>query len=209
MADYRRVSAVLFDMGGVLLRLYPTRVFEIWSNASGISVETIGSRWAIDEAYKAYETGEMSFEAYIQCLSESLGIRMTIDQWRRGWNALVGKPYEDVFENVNELASEVPVYCFTNSNPEHEGVFMSEYSNDLSVFRHIFNSSTLGRRKPDVTAFELVARLIGFNPEEILFIDDNAANIEGASLAGLIAHQTNRSGDTIELIAKVLHAKKN
>jgi putative hydrolase of the HAD superfamily len=50
-------------------------------------------------------------------------------------------------------------------------------------------SCDLGIAKPDVGFFAAAARRIGAEPSSILFIDDNARNIEGARAAGLVAEQ--------------------
>ena len=202
------INAAIFDMGGVLLRLHPQEVFAIWSRASGVSTQTIQARWSIDEYYKAYETGQMSFDAYTRCLTNQLGIHMTVAEWREGWNALVGQPFELVFAQLKELASLIPLYCFTNSNPEHEIVFLANYAEALSVFRHIFNSSTLGCRKPDVDAFEAVLKLIDAKPDTVLFVDDIETNVDGATLAGLNAYRSSRPQDTVALIEKVIASKQ-
>lgn len=207
MVESENVCALLLDMGGVLLRLHPRRVFEHWAQASDVSPETIAARWAIDDAYREFETGQIPFEAYIQHLSTRLGIKMALENWRQGWNALVGSPYEEVFEIVREAADVMPIYCFTNSNVEHENVYLNRYGTELHVFRHIFNSYTLGYRKPDILAFQCVAQLIGLKPKEVAFLDDNATNVNGASMAGMVAHQTTHPDQTVNLISNFLHFK--
>lgn len=48
-------------------------------------------------------------------------------------------------------------------------------------------SCELGATKPDPRFFERAAALIGADPAEILFIDDNERNVEGARAAGMPA----------------------
>ncbi|WBQ05556.1 HAD family hydrolase [Kribbella sp. CA-293567] len=47
----------------------------------------------------------------------------------------------------------------------------------------------LGVAKPDPAFFVEAARRIGAEPSSILFVDDSAANVDGARSAGLIAEQ--------------------
>lgn len=207
MPESKNVRALLLDMGGVLLRLHPRRVFEYWAEASDASPQSIASQWAIDDAYREFETGQIPFTVYTQHLSARLGIKMALENWRLGWIALIGSPYDDVFEIVHEAADVMPIYCFTNSNVEHENVYLNRYGAELHVLRHIFNSYTLGCRKPDIPAFQYVAQLIGLKPEEIAFFDDNAANVDGASITGMVAHRTTHPAQTVKLISNFLHFK--
>lgn len=61
---------------------------------------------------------------------------------------------------------------------------LSDYDDlfDVSCY-----SCELGVAKPEAAFFAEAARLIGAPPQTILFIDDNAENIDGARVAGLAA----------------------
>ena len=51
-------------------------------------------------------------------------------------------------------------------------------------FDHLYISYRLGKGKRDPTLFDDIARDLGLAPDEILFIDDNAANVERARQRG-------------------------
>jgi putative hydrolase of the HAD superfamily len=57
----------------------------------------------------------------------------------------------------------------------------------LSHFRQIFFSYTIGHRKPDAAAYDFVIKAIGAPAGRIVFFDDLAGNVDGASKQGLIA----------------------
>ncbi len=191
--EIRRIDVLLFDMGGVVVSLHPYRVFEHWSRASGIDTSIFVPKWSIERCYKDYETGKCSFRELASALEVQLGISMELEDWRTGWNALVGKAIPDVFELVNRLADVRPAYCYTNSNPEHESIWGSRLREELQVFKEVFNSSTTGLRKPDVEAYVDVADRMNCPPKNVLFLDDNRLNVEGAKKCGMQAiHVANR-----------------
>ena len=191
--EVSRIDALLFDMGGVVVSVHPNRVFEHWSRASGIDTSIFVPMWSIERYYKEYETGKCTFRELACALEEQLGISMDLEDWRTGWNALVGKAIPDVFELVDRLAEVRPAYCYTNSNPEHESIWGSRLREELQVFREVFNSSTTGLRKPDVEAFVDVADRMNCPPQSVLFLDDNRLNVEGAKECGMqAAHVANR-----------------
>ncbi|MCY3884517.1 MAG: HAD family phosphatase [Gammaproteobacteria bacterium] len=202
--DYERIELVLFDMGGVVVSVHPRRVFRHWAQASGVRFEEFVGRWSIEQHYKDYETGRTSFEQLVDGLNNQLGIGMSIDDWKIGWNELVGQPFQDVLQLVQRLASELPVYCFTNSNPEHESIWANNCKEELSVFRAVFNSSTIGLRKPDVDAFLNVSIRMETSPSRVLFLDDNRENVRGAIESGMQALHVPRKADTIEALSALL-----
>jgi len=85
------------------------------------------------------------------------------------------------------LATRAPLYAFTNTNPTHEQAWRARFPNALIHFEEIFVSSTIGARKPERVAFELVTGRMGVAPDRILFLDDSLENVEGARSAGLNA----------------------
>lgn len=185
--DRNRITTLLLDMGGVVVSLHPDRVFKYWSQASGVDMQEFVPKWSIEQCYEDYETGMTSFGDLARGLERQLGIAMDFEDWRRGWNALVGEAIPEVFELVEELAARFPVYCFTNSNPEHESIWASRLKRELQVFVEIFNSSSIGLRKPDVRAFEDVAVRMNCDPGQVLFLDDNRRNVQGAIESGMQA----------------------
>ena len=86
---------------------------------------------------------------------------------------------------VERIGNSLPQFIFTNTNPVHEAEWRKLYGHRLTTFRHIYVSSTIGLRKPNIEAFKHVAADMGFPCEEITFLDDNADNIAGAEAAGM------------------------
>ena len=59
-------------------------------------------------------------------------------------------------------------------------------------FHRAYYSHQMKKRKPDAEIFEQVLQEGNFRPEETLFLDDNQANVEGASKLGIkIVHVVN------------------
>ena len=203
--DFERIDAILFDMGGVVVTLYPHRVFAHWAKASKTEIDDFVHRWALEQHYKDYETGRITFQSLAQSLSEQLGIDMGLDDWRKGWNALIGEAIPAVMNCVTQLARKRRLYCFTNSNPEHESVWASQFREELSVFEEVFNSSTIGLRKPDVQAYLDVANRMKFDPKRIFFLDDNRTNVEAARSCGMQAAHVPSDRETVIVLESLLN----
>jgi putative hydrolase of the HAD superfamily len=57
-----------------------------------------------------------------------------------------------------------------------------------SFFEMVFLSHEIGKRKPHPETFVWVCQQMGFEPTDVLFIDDSPQHIEGAIKAGLQVH---------------------
>ena len=144
------MKALLLDLGGVVIDVDPQRCFEYWAEAAGVDVEHIAVRWRADEAYEAFEIGAIGFDEYLVNLSTRLGISLEPNDWRAGWNALLGDPIAEIVAALPALAARVPLYCFSNTNVVHQAAWERRHAEALTPFRRIYVSWQLGMRKPSV-----------------------------------------------------------
>ena len=181
------MKALLLDLGGVILDIDPRASLAYWATAAGEDVGRVAERWQLDDAYKAFEVGAIDFAEYAAALSRRLAIALSADQWRSGWNALLREPFPAVAKLLPEVASRVPLYCFSNTNAVHQAVWQPQLAELLESFTKVYASWQIGHRKPNVDAYLHVAADMGVPPADIVFVDDNRDNVEGALAAGLDA----------------------
>jgi glucose-1-phosphatase len=89
-------------------------------------------------------------------------------------------------ELVERVRERVPVACLSNSNAVHWDEHAGRWGLD-GLFDHRFLSHEIGLVKPDPEVFAHVVAALGRPAERLLFIDDNAINVEAAAGAGLQA----------------------
>ncbi|HEY7240289.1 MAG TPA: HAD family phosphatase [Burkholderiales bacterium] len=199
-----KVDALVFDFGGVLVDIDFQRAFSAWAGAAGVAADAIAARFAVDEACCAHERGEIDDRAYFAHLRSSLGLpRLSDEQMLAGWNAIIGEPIPGIEALVQRLASRLPLYVFSNTNPAHVAHFGPRMRHLLAYFRRTFASCELGRRKPEAEAFARLSELIGLPPGRLAFFDDVEANVAGGLRAGLQAHHVTRP-DQIAAISEAL-----
>jgi putative hydrolase of the HAD superfamily len=196
------IEAILFDLGNVVLEIDFRRTFDHWARHAGVEVTQLHRNWSLDDAYEAHERGHIDFETYIERLGDRLGIELPLTRWEEGWNELFIGPFESVQNRLGELAGSIPLYAFTNTNATHEVTWRGRYPQALSHFEEIFVSSSIGMRKPDREAYEWVADAMELAPSEILFLDDNAENVEGARAAGLQTVWVQREEDVVDALRR-------
>jgi epoxide hydrolase-like predicted phosphatase len=181
------VEALLFDLGGVVLGIDFNRVFARWAAYSGERIDTIQSRFSFDSFYERHERGEIQAQEYFASLRSSLGLHLSDNEFAAGWTAIYVGEIPAMAGLLRRLKDRVPIYALTNSNPTHQQVWAKDYADILSVFRKVFVSSEMGKRKPEPEAFAAIATDIGVPLDRILFFDDTLENVEGARAIGMQA----------------------
>ena len=112
-------------------------------------------------------------------------IRAFWDQWPKMLGGLV----PGMAELLADLAADGrELYAITNFNGEVWPVTQAMYP-ELSCVKDVIVSSFAGVCKPDPEIFALALRQFGVAAPDCLFIDDVAANVDGARTAGLAAVQ--------------------
>lgn len=198
------VHALLFDFGGVIVEIDFNRAFERWSAHSGVPASVIKSRFSFDTCYESHERGQISADAYFDSLRASLGIRLSDEQLREGWNTIFVGENPGVAALLRQAKAFVPLYVFSNSNPTHHAYWAREYADILGHFQRIFVSFRLGRRKPEAGAFALVSSEIGVPLENILFFDDTDENVRSAATLGMQAVHVRSIADIENALSKFL-----
>ena len=72
------------------------------------------------------------------------------------------------------------------------------------TFDGYFSSAELGMPKSFPDAYKVIANKLNVNTNQLLFIDDQQANVQAASIAGVNAIRYTNNNATIELIRKQL-----
>ncbi len=181
------VDALLFDFGGVVIEIDFDRGFARWALHARRDAATIKARFAFDGEYQRHERGEIDAPAYFASLRRCLDIDISDAQFMDGWNQIFVDEIAGMTALLRRAHARIPLYLFTNSNAAHRQVWSRQFSGVLGLFRAVFMSSDIGKRKPEREAFQSVAAAMGVPPHRIAFFDDSLENVEGARASGLRA----------------------
>jgi len=94
--------------------------------------------------------------------------------------------FGEAAELVRGLAPGVGRACLSNTNVIHWG-HQLDSATLAGLFEHTFLSHQIGLVKPDREIYLHVIEALGCAPGEILFLDDNAPNVEAGRACGLDA----------------------
>lgn len=202
---------VLFDLGGVLVRL---RAVGPMAQLVGSSSDAeFWSRWLASRWVRAFERGRCTGKEFAAGIAAEWGVTASPDAFLAAFGSWPEGLYGGAEELVSDVRAAVPVGCLTNSNALHWSRFVSLWQIDR-LFDIRFLSHEMGLVKPDRELFDHVVARLAAPPESIVFLDDNPANVASAQDAGLTAvlasgpHEARRVLEELGVLAAQAQARK-
>ena len=181
------VRAVLWDADGVLQGL-PAGWEASMRPAVGHLVDDVDA--FLQEAFaaeKATLTGHARWVDVLRDLMRRWDIEEAYDDALQVWLTI-----EPVLESRHlvEQVRGAGVRCYLATNQDvRRGTFMHENLGYADLLDGAFYSYELGLAKPDPAYFTEIVRRLDLPADDVLLVDDNADNVEGARSAGLRAEQ--------------------
>ena len=182
-----RIQAAGFDLGGVVIEISMDRTIRAWSEATGLAPEAIRGRLEDRTAYHRFERGEIDAETFRRGVCESLGRRLSREEFDRGWNALLGGPIEGAEALLANLARRLRLVLLTNTNCIHAAAWRRTCRKVLAPLERVFTSYEMGCRKPEPACFRRVLDYLALPPDEVLYFDDAPENVAAAAGVGMAA----------------------
>ncbi len=187
------IAFVLFDLGGVLIRVGGVGPMR---ELSGIeSDEELWSRWLGCPWVRRLEAGQCGGEEFAAGVVAEWGLTVSPDDFLSGFVAWQGGPYPGAEELVGQVKAGgrdgrggVGVGCLSNTNAVQWGAHFERLPL-VDAFEYRFLSFELGLVKPDSEIFEAVAARLPVSAAQVLFLDDNAVNVEAATAGGFRARR--------------------
>lgn len=186
-------KAVLFDLGGVLIDI-DYRATERAFEELGVSdFKERYTQLAQNELFDRFECGEISPQHFVNLVLPFAQSGTSPNQVVAAWNAMLGSFPLEKIRLLERLSSTTPLFMLSNTNELHwievKRALQKVTTQPMQhFFSAIYLSHEIGKRKPHPETFEWVCQQMGFEPADVLFIDDSPQHIEGATQAGLQVH---------------------
>jgi HAD superfamily hydrolase (TIGR01509 family) len=177
---------VLFDLGGVLVKL--TGVAAMQRLAGLDHEDEVWRRWLACEWVRRFERGLCSADDFGRGVVAEWNLPIGPAEFLESFAAWPESMIGGADALVRAAGERARVGCLSNTNALHWRQRMATW--DLgSLFDVVFLSYEMGLVKPDREVFEHVAAALGTPPGRIVFLDDNAINVEQAAAVGFAARQ--------------------
>jgi len=177
----------VFDVGGVLLELGGIDAMLQWMRSS-TDVDGLWRAWLASPAVREFERGRIDPPTFAAQLVEEFDLIVDAHAFLQGFSAWPRGPLPGAKDLLQQVRPGIVRATLSNTNALHWPRVMHEMDFERH-FDHHFASHLMDRIKPDHDAFEHVAATVGFEPREILFVDDNQINVDAARAFGMQAHR--------------------
>ena len=176
-----------FDLGRVLLNFDVERMACQVGLVAGIPAETVKSIVFGNTLLQRYEAGKISSTAFHEEFCLASGTRPSLDALQEAASDIfeINTPMVPVVTQLR--AARYPVGLLSNTCECHWDYCRRRYRFLAGLFPLTALSYEIGAAKPDSAIFEAAARLAGYEPSEIFFVDDIPGHVEGARAVGFDA----------------------
>jgi putative hydrolase of the HAD superfamily len=187
------MKAIIFDLGNVLLPIDLDLTYQAFSAFSTYDAATIGQKIQQEGLWVLYESGKQTDQEFREHIRLHLALNCTDAEFDEAFSALLLSFHAGVYEWILSLKSRFSLYLLSNTSFIHAKRFTQvplgpAGENLFGLFDHVYFSFDMGLVKPDRAIYEQVIREQNLQVQEVLFFDDNVANINSAKGVGITSY---------------------
>ena len=196
------IRAVFFDMGGVIVRTEFETPRQHLAERLGMEYENLVKLVFDSETGRQASVGLISEDAHWAALGRRLHLAAPEIQAVRD-EFFAGDIIDmNLLNTIRDLRKQVKVGLISNAWSGSREWIMREKFDD--AFDAMIISAEAGVIKPDARIFQLALEKLGVEPAESVFLDDFAANVEGARAVGMAAIHFTRPEQALKELQKML-----
>lgn len=196
------LKAIIFDVGGVLIRTQSRIRREQWAARLGMEYWDFENFVFSGESGLQAQLGQKSSDEHWRWLGNYFGLDETdLANMRRDFFAddAMNKPLVAYIKRLRRAGYRTGL--LSNYNDEARSLWTTVYP-FIQQFDTVIISAEVGLMKPDPRIYHLAVEQLGVKPKESLFIDDFIENVEAAQKIGLPAiHYTDPEAVQVQLAA--------
>jgi HAD superfamily hydrolase (TIGR01509 family) len=188
--NLKPIRNIIFDFGGVIININNQLTVKAFQNLGWKDLYEANDQSFSKELFCTLEKGNTSPEAFRNNVRQLIGKQIPDNVIDQAWNAMILDIPAERIRYLEELKKSYKLYLLSNTNEIHRMCFHQNFKQDFGysfydLFERNFYSHEMGMRKPDPQIFLEALKEANLVPEETLFIDDLAENIEAAKTVGL------------------------
>lgn len=193
-----KIKNIIFDLGGVILDIDENVVYKELEKM-GIEISELAHSKEFVEILSKFDTGIYTAATFRKKTKQFIGQeKMTDEKFDSVWNAMLLDIPRERIEAIEKVKKHYKIFLMSNTNVIHYDLYVRDLQLRFGYneFDELFNKSYFSfaehLEKPDPRFFELILDHEHLLPEETLFIDDTAENIEAAKSLGINTYHISR-----------------
>lgn len=187
-----RIKAIFFDMGGVLLPLFPDRCMDAYRELAGFKdIDKYLDPCHQHGIFLDIEAGRLELDTFFSECLQHCTPGTTLETLYRCQEQFFGTPKADDVALVKELSKEYDVFMLSNNNAFSMQMHVPNFEQAglplRTSFKKLFFSHEMKLLKPQPEIYLQAIEQSGHEAGECLFIDDSQKNVDGAIAVGMHA----------------------
>ncbi len=187
-------SAIIFDLGGVIINLDYNATVREFKNLGITNFDAVFSKARQADLADKFERGEISSDDFFAEITRLSELNLSRHELEKAWNAMLLDIPKGRLDLIQKIGQTRPVFLLSNTNHAHTQAYNQTIKANFGAenldpwFSKVYLSFEMGKRKPEARIFTQVIEENNLNPATTLFIDDSPQHVEGARKVGLQAH---------------------
>jgi putative hydrolase of the HAD superfamily len=200
------IKALILDFGGVIVTMPPDAPSARAVAAElGLPVERLMDDLFGHEDWRQALVGVISEEEFTRRVHVRFGLPYSPDH-----PSTISRIFRDERLSIELLAladslrGSLRIAMLSNASTALEEQLLRGKFNILDRFDLVINSARVGVCKPDPAIYQLTLERLGVAPEEAIFVDDLAVNVEAAAALGIHAIRFQNEAQAVTAIRQRL-----
>lgn len=203
--DFSKVKVIVFDLGDVVINIDFMLTYKAFAAISGESLDSTLMKFEELEVFDKYEKGVFTDEEFVIFLQTNIAPKASDEEIINAWNAILLDIPPARINLMKSLQTKYETYILSNTSNIHiiEVNNILRKATGVSDLKQLvikpFYSYEMGLRKPSKEIYDTMVAEIGCEPEEVVFVDDNEANVVSANAMGIKAILATKENSILEI----------
>lgn len=184
------IKEIIFDFGGVLIEIDTQRAIGRFKELGLTNAEEYLNSYKQSGTFFSLENGDITADTFVDDLSQLCNRKISHEEAEWAWMGFVIKVQTEFLESIQQLRPQYRLSILSNTNPFLQGWARSSRFTPAGkslddYFDSLYLSYKMNCSKPNDDIYMKMLAIGNMKPDEVLFIDDGAKNIEAAQRAGI------------------------
>lgn len=186
----RKVRAVIFDIGRVLIRIDVGRAMKGMASGLSLSAEELWSAIEKDPRWKDWQEGRITARDWHLYMQRRFGGTATFEEFTEKWNLVLDPEPIHGKELFEKLSKKHRLALLSNTDPIHVAHMEKKYDffSYFPAAARVYSCS-VGATKPNPIIYREALRACKVRAEEAVYVDDIETYVTAAQQLGMAGIQ--------------------